>query len=330
MVMTTWRGLAEIPAGVRCVATIGNFDGVHRGHQQILRTCAQMAKEKDALAVAITFFPHPVQVHAPERNLSLITTLEDRLDALAGAGIEATLVLDYNEALYRQTPREFISHISQALGLVGMVVGEDMKFGAHNSGDLQTLRELGEEFNFEVGCVPDIVDENGVRWSSSWVRQLLNEGNVAAAARVLGRPHRIRGIVQHGFKRGRELGFPTANLDSNCNGVIPADGVYAGWLTRWVEGQPAGVFLPAAISVGSNPQFGGQERTVEAHVLGRSDLNLYGEEIAISFIERLRGMMKFESVDELLEQMDDDIRDAAAILGVAVAGRVDPASVTAE
>lgn len=329
MVMTVWRGLEEVPSNQRTVATIGNFDGVHRGHQQLVRTCVDRAREREALAVAITFYPHPVQVHAPEAGLRLITTLEDRLDALAGYGIDATLVLEYNEDLYVQTPREFIQNIVEALGMMGIVVGEDVKFGQGNSGDINTLRELGEEFNFEVFVVHDIKSSEGRRWSSSWIRDLLAKGDVAGAARVLGRPHRIRGIVQHGAKRGREMGFPTANLSDDCDGVIPADGVYAGWLIRRVEGQPAGVFLPAAISVGSNPQFGADHRTVEAHVLGRSDLNLYGEEVAISFIEHLRDMKSFESVDALLRQMDDDIRDAASILGVAVSGRVDPKSVTA-
>ncbi|MDO5033934.1 MAG: bifunctional riboflavin kinase/FAD synthetase [Actinomycetaceae bacterium] len=327
--MTVWRSLAEIPADLRSVVTIGNFDGVHRGHQQLIRMCMTEAKARDAMPVAITFYPHPVQVHAPERDLRLITTLEDRLDALAGYGIQATLVLDYTPELYSKTPREFVTEISEALGVKCVVVGEDVKFGTNNSGDLNTLRTLGNEFDFDVVALPDIEDESGKRWSSSWVRELLAKGDVAAATRVLGRPHRIRGIVQHGHKRGRLLGFPTANLDEGCDGEIPADGVYAGWLVQRVEDQPAGVFLPAAISVGSNPQFDGTHRTVEAHVIGRSDLNLYGQEIAISFIARLRGMMKFDSVDQLLEQMDDDIRDAASILGVPVAGRVDPDSVTA-
>jgi riboflavin kinase/FMN adenylyltransferase len=329
MVMTVWRSLEEIPPNMRSVATIGNFDGVHRGHQKLARTCVDRAREREAVAVAITFYPHPVQVHAPEADLRLITTLEDRLDALAGYGIDATLVLEYNEDLYSQTPREFIEQIVKHLGVMGIVVGEDVKFGKGNAGDINTMRELGEEFGFEVFALDDIESEEGRRWSSSWIRDLLKEGDVKGAARVLGRPHRIRGIVQHGAKRGRELGFPTANLDENADGVIPADGVYAGWLIRRVEGQPAGVFMPAAISVGTNPQFDGESRTVEAHVLGRSDLNLYGEEVAISFIERLRGMTSFDSVDELLLQMDDDIRNAASILGVAVSGRVDPAAVTA-
>lgn len=330
MVMQVWRGLGEVPDACQSVVTMGNYDGVHRGHQQVIATCIQQARTRDLPAVAITFFPHPVQVHAPEADLKLITTLEDRLDALAGRGLDATLVLDYDESLYSMTPREFIEDVFvDHLGAQVVVVGEDVKFGAGNSGDIDTMRALGKDFGFDVTMVSDIMSDGGRRWSSSWIRELLAHGQVAEAAQVLGRPHRIRGIVKHGHKRGRELGFPTANLDDDCDGVIPADGVYAGWLIQKVEGAPADVFLPAAISVGSNPQFDGEHRTVEAHVLGRADLNLYGDEVSITFIERLRGMQKFNSVDELLAQMDDDIRKAAAILGVAVSGRVDPQAVTA-
>ena len=177
--------------------------------------------------------------------------------------------------------------------------------------------------------VTDIQAPEGRRWSSSWVRELLAEGDVAGAARVLGHLHRIRGTVEHGFKRGRTLGFPTANLQGGIEGVVPADGVYAGWVVRTVPGTQSAEFLPAAISVGTNPQFDGVERTVEAHVLGRSDLNLYGEKIAVTFVSRIREMMTFDSLDELLFQMDNDLLKTASVLGIAVANRVDPDSVTA-
>jgi riboflavin biosynthesis protein ribF len=177
--------------------------------------------------------------------------------------------------------------------------------------------------------VTDIEAPEGRRWSSSWVRELLATGDVSGAARVLGHLHRIRGTVCHGFKRGRTLGFPTANLSQEVEGVIPADGVYAGWVVRAVPGTQSAEFLPAAISVGTNPQFNGEERTVEAHVLGRSDLNLYGERIAVTFVSRIRPMLSFDNVDGLLRQMDDDLRQTASVLGIGVAGRVDPDSVTA-
>ncbi|MDO5720995.1 MAG: bifunctional riboflavin kinase/FAD synthetase [Actinomycetaceae bacterium] len=329
--MQLWNGLEEVPQSLRSVVTIGNFDGVHKGHQKIIRTCVNAARSRQLTSVAITFDPHPVQVHHPERDLKLIATLEDRLDALAALGLDATLVLPYTPQLYRKTPEQFVDEVlCQALGAEEIIVGEDIRFGAGNSGDITTLRDLGSSRGFQVQMVADIESPTGRRWSSSWVRELLARGDVQDAAEVLGRPHRIRGVVQRGFKRGRELGFPTANLAGDCGGVIPADGVYAGWLIRQVPGGRAEEFLPAAISVGTNPQFDGEERTVEAHVLGRSDLNLYGEEIAITFIRRLRGMARFESVEGLLQQMDDDIREAASVLGVGVSGRVNPEDVTAQ
>ncbi len=333
MVMTVWRDRAAIPASPprASAVTIGNFDGVHRGHQTLLARTLEWGRAHDAQAVALTFDPHPVHVHCPDRGFRLIMTLDDRLDALAGCGIDATLVVTYNEALYRLTPEEFVrSYLVEGLAAAAVIVGRDVRFGVNNSGDLATLRELGQLFGFEVVVVADCVDENDTRISSSRIRQLLDDGDVEAANTILTRPFRIRGTVVHGFKRGRELGFPTANLDDDdLMTAIPADGVYAGWLSRRVSGTEAEEFLPAAISVGTNPQFDGTRRTVEAHVLGRCDLNLYGEEISLSFLQRLRGMETFDSLDALLTQMDDDIRRAAAVLGVGVSGRVNPEDVTA-
>lgn len=331
MVMKVWRSLEQVPPKLRSVVTIGNFDGVHKGHQKLIRACVASARARCLPAVAITFDPHPVQVHHPDRNLALITTVNDRLDALAGTGLDATLVLDYVPSLYRLSAEEFVREILvDKLGMEEIIVGQDVQFGADNSGDLTTLRDLGSAYGFTVQMVADIESSQGRRWSSTWVRELLARGDVAGATNVLGRPHRIRGRVQRGFKRGRQLGFPTANLGRDVDGVVPADGVYAGWLIRKVKGADAQIFLPAAISVGTNPQFDGKERTVEAHVLGRSDLNLYDEDIAISFVQFLRPMLSFDSVEALLEQMDDDLRSAAAILGVAVAGRVKAEDVTAQ
>lgn len=328
--MQVWRSLTEIPADTTSVVTIGNFDGMHQGHRRVIATCRDRAARRRLSAVACTFDPHPSQVHRPEAGLALINPVQDRLDAIAACGMDATFVIHYDESVYTLTPEEFaLRYLVDALHAREVIVGEDFRFGAGNSGDIDTLRELGREHGFDVVMVADITAPEGRRWSSSWVRELLAEGDVAGAARVLGHLHRIRGVVQHGFKRGRELGFPTANLHEGVEGVIPADGVYAGWVVRQVPGTDAGEFLPAAISVGTNPQFDGEKRTVEAHVLGRSDLNLYGERIAVTFVNRIRPMMTFESLDDLLAQMDDDLRVTAFVLGVGVPGRVDPAAVTA-
>lgn len=324
--MQIWRGLNAVTPAEGTVVTIGNFDGVHRGHQEVIQQCRSLAAELKLPSVAITFDPHPLTVHRPETPLSLLTSLGDRLDALAALGIDVTAVLDYVESLYSLTAEEFVEQILvKVFHAKAIVLGADAHFGAANTGNVELLGQLGEKFGFQVCVVSDRTDASGRRWSSTWARELVAAGDVALAQQVLGAPHAIRGVVQHGFKRGRELGFPTANVDETCTGIIPADGVYAGWL------QLAGTEekMPAAISVGTNPQFNGQQRTVEAHVLGRSDLDLYGKVITIFFVERLRGMKKFSSLEALLCQMDGDLLRAAQILGVDPATRVNPADVTA-
>lgn len=324
--MQIWRGLGEIPPDLSCVVTLGNFDGVHKGHREVIDRCVQVANQLQVPAVAITFDPHPLVVHRPDTAPELITPLERRLAALESTGLDAVAVLEYVPALYALTAEEFIRQILVGkFHLQAIVVGEDARFGAGNSGNVEFLSSRGRLHNFAVEVVADCVGTSGRRWSSTWARELLNSGDVAQAAQVLGGYHSIHGIVQHGHKRGRELGFPTANLHEDSAGIIPADGVYAGWLT--VDG--ASEKLPAAISVGTNPQFAGVKRTVEAHVLGRSDLNLYGLAVTVEFVERLREMGKFASLEALLLQMDDDLLEAARILGVAPATRVDPAAVTA-
>ncbi|WP_075890121.1 MULTISPECIES: bifunctional riboflavin kinase/FAD synthetase [Actinomyces] len=329
--MKVWTSLDQVPGDERSVVTIGNFDGMHQGHKKVISTCVERARRVGVDAVACTFDPHPVQVHRPEVGLQLISPLRDRLDAMAATGLDATLVVHYDSSVYSLDPEDFVvQFLVERLGVVEVVVGEDFRFGRRNAGTVDTLRQLGRRHGFEVIVVTDIEDPSGRRWSSSWVRELLAAGDVAGAARVLGHLHRIRGTVEHGFKRGRALGFPTANLGGDIEGVVPGDGVYAGWLVRQVPGTTAGEFLPAAISVGTNPQFEGTRRTVEAHVLGRSDLDLYGERIAITFVARIRPMLTFDSVDQLTDQMDDDLRRTAAVLGVAVSGRVDPDSVHAQ
>lgn len=324
--MQVWRGLGEIPAGLSCVVTLGNFDGVHRGHREVIGRCVQLARELQVPAVAITFDPHPLTVHRPDMALELIAPLERRLSALESMCLEAVAVLEYVPSLYTLTAEEFVQKILlNVFHLQAIVVGEDARFGAGNTGNVDFLYSQGRLHNFAVEVVADCVGASGRRWSSTWVRELISRGEVAQAAEILGNYHAIHGVVQHGHKRGRELGFPTANLHEDSAGIIPADGVYAGWLR--VDGESEK--LPAAISVGTNPQFSGVNRTVEAHVLGRSDLNLYGLAVTVEFVAHLREMKKFASLEEMLMQMDSDLLVASQILGVSPATRVDPAAVTA-
>ena len=312
--MQRWNGLSQVPAGVGpSVVTIGNFDGVHRGHAQVITRLVDRARELSACSVAITFDPHPAQVHRPAEAPPLICGLTDRLDLLEQAGLDAVLVLPYSLEFAQLTPREFVAeYIVGALGARTVAVGRDVRFGLNNSGTLTTMIELGQELGFTVEVIGDVGTDGIARWSSSGVRELLLAGDVAGAAHVLGRPHRLRGVVVHGDARGRELGFPTANLSPDAQGMVPADGVYAGWVRR--PGATHDAVLPAAISIGTNPTFDGVQRRVEAYVLDRTDLDLYGEEILVEFVERLRPTLRFDGLEPLIVQMHDDVARAREIL----------------
>ena len=341
--MEVWYGAEQVPAslsapgGVGAVVTMGIFDGVHRGHQAVLGRVVELADElarggERPLAVAVTFDPHPRSVHRPEVDLPLITSLTDRLASLNDLGLDAVLVITYTLDFAAQSPQDFVrTWLEGLLGARAVVVGDDVRFGCRNSGDATTLEQIGRADGFEVEILSKIRSAEGRRWSSTWIRQCLKEGNMGQARQVLGRPHRLRGVVVRGLRRGRELGFPTANLEAATAGVVPPDGVYAGWLVRGGGADGGGQRLPAAISIGTNPTFDDvPRRTVEAHVLGRADLNLYGEEIGIELVERLRPMLAFDGLDPLLVQMRADIEDTARILDVPVPEPIRPEDVTAQ
>ena len=319
--MHRWTDLAKTPASLApCVATFGNFDGVHRGHQGVINAVITAARRHHVPAVAVTFDPHPVTVFHPEQAPELITPGDLRADLVESLGIDGLLTLHFDKEFASQSAREYIvSTFVEGLQVKALVVGEDAKgFGVNYSGDVELLRELGEEFGFEVIVLDDMGD--GQRWSSSSARSHLTAGEVAEAAAILGRPHRFIGEVVHGDHRGRELGFPTANMSPDSLGLIPADGVYAGWLTRLEQPdtEPERT-MPAAISVGTNPTFEGRRaRRVESYVLDRTDLDLYGETVMVEFVEHIRPTVKFDSVEALLEAMDGDVRRAREVLFSAI------------
>jgi riboflavin kinase/FMN adenylyltransferase len=317
-----WNGLAEVPEGFGpSVVTLGNFDGVHAGHRAVLGRVVTRARTAGAQAVAITFDPHPLQVLHPDRAPELITSLRQRLDLMDSTGLDAVLVMEFTRELAAWTPQEFVERVMvRTFGATAVVVGRDTRFGHRNSGDVETLRSLGDQLGFDVEVVGDRLPESGERrWSSSWVRELLAAGDGAEAAAVLSRPHRLAGEVVHGDHRGRGLGFPTANLGSPIEGLVPADGVYAGWMLRrsLPEDHPDRV-LPAAVSIGTNPTFDGATRRVEAYVLDRTDLDLYGEQVALELVARLRPTERFDSVAALVEQMREDVERCRSVLGRAV------------
>ncbi|MHA3947343.1 bifunctional riboflavin kinase/FAD synthetase [Cellulomonas bogoriensis] len=311
--------LDQVPPGFGpSVVTIGNFDGVHRGHRSVLTQMVADARAVGAAAVAVTFHPHPLQVHHPERAPELLTGVADRLGLLAATGLDGVLLQEYTLDFARQTPEEFVRrYLVDGLGARTVVVGRDVRFGWRNSGDLRTMTELGERFGFTVEVLDDAGagGDGGRRWSSTWVRELLGRGDVAGAAQILGRPHAVRGVVVHGDARGRDLGYPTANLGPGITGMVPADGVYAGWMRRVdLPQELADGILPAAVSIGTNPTFDGRGRRVEAYVLDRDDLDLYDEEVVLYLVERLRPTVRFDSVTGLVEQMGRDVDRARELL----------------
>ena len=315
--MHRWSDLAHTPTDLRpCVATFGNFDGVHRGHRAVLGRLVAEGAARGLPSVAVTFEPHPATIFHPD-TLELIAPGELRDDDLAATGIDGLLVLEFTREFAQQSAEEFIVRtFVEALGARALVVGEDARgFGRDYSGDVDTLRELGTVHGFDVIVLEDLGDADNPRFSSTAVRRHLDAGEVAAAAAVLGRPHRVMGTVVHGAHRGRELGYPTANLSPDSLGLVPADGVYAGWLTR--VGKPDDDpqrTLPAAISVGTNPTFDGTVRTVEAYVLDRDDLDLYDEQVSLEFVEHIRPTERFDSVEALLEAMAGDVEKCRQVL----------------
>jgi len=314
--MQRWQGLQEVPPDWgACVVTVGVFDGVHLGHQRIVAQATQAAAERGQPVVAVTFDPHPDEVVRPGSHPPFLCTVRRRGQLLAGLGVSAVCMLPFTYEFSQLGPDEFVrAGLVDRLHAAHVVVGENFRFGHRAAGDVALLADLGEKYDFTAEGVP-LLTEGGVTISSTGIRELLAAGDVAGAARDLGRPHRVEGIVVRGHQRGRTLGFPTANLESLPHTAIPADGVYAGSLISLDADGEERERWPAAISVGTNPTFDGQERTVEAYALDRDDLDLYGRHMAADFESRIRGQARFDSVEELVAQMARDVEDARQLTG---------------
>lgn len=310
--MQIWSSFDDVPGDIGpTVVTIGNFDGVHLGHQHVLQQARDTAAEVGvSKVVVVTFDPHPIAVLRPEHAPPTLTSIESRLRLLEAAGVDAVLVIPFDRGIAAWTPEEFIDRVLVgALDAKAVVVGANFRFGNRAAGDVALLRGVGEVRGFVVEGVA--LDGGPQVWSSTYIRNCLAAGDVAGAAEALGRPFTVRGVVVQGDQRGRELGFPTANVPTPVDAAAPADGVYAGRLTRLDTGET----YPAAISVGTNPTFDGErERRVESYVLDRDDLDLYGVEVEVAFLERLRGMVKFDGIEALVETMRDDVARARDIL----------------
>ena len=313
--MQRWQGPDEVPADWgSSVVTVGVFDGVHRGHQRDVSRAREAAGRMGLPLVTVTFDPHPDEVVRPGSHPPLLCSVRRRCQLLAGLGVEAVCVTPFTYQFSQLGPDEFVRAVLvDRLHAAHVVVGEDFRFGHKARGDVALLAELGDKYDFTAEGVP-LLAEGGVTISSTAIRELLAAGEVVAAARDLGRPHRVEGVVVRGHQRGRALGFPTANLEMLPHTAIPADGVFSGWLVSLDVDGAEQERWPAAISVGTNPQFDGQERTVEAYALDRDDLDLYGRHMAVDFVTRIRGQARFDSVDDLITQMHRDVDTAREVL----------------
>lgn len=307
--MQVFSNLNDVQLSSGTAVTIGKFDGVHVGHSEILRQLREVATTRHLIPTVVTFDRQPAAVVHPESVPHDLTGLTHRLELLAQAGVEATVVLPFSPELAALSPEDFVQTVLvKALHAQAILVGKDFRFGAQAAGDAELLAKLGEKNGFDVHIIEDVAPINGVRASSSRIRALLAEGNVSEVATLLGRYPCVTGEVVHGAKRGRELGFPTANLSQDSEGIIPADGVYAGWL---IDGE---IRYPAAISVGTNPTFEGVNlRAVEAFVLDET-LDLYGHIVTVEFVGHIRGMVAFAGIEPLIEQMHDDVATTRRIL----------------
>ena len=289
------------------VVAIGVFDGLHLGHQRVIATLADLARQKRARATVVTFDPHPAWVLAPDRAPLLIGTLEQRLEGFEALGVKAVRVLRFDPVMAAESGEDFIERVLvNELHALSVVVGEDFRFGHERHGDVDLLSHGGTRWDFDVVAAP--IYGSSYRWSSTMVRRALTDGDLEAANQTLGRPFTLRGEVVHGDARGADLGFPTANLSIAPRQLVPSAGVYAG-AARLADA----TWRCAAISVGARPQFyEGGEVLVEVHLPG-FDGDLYDSRLDVAFVRRLRDQATFSSVDELIAQIELDVRESQGI-----------------
>jgi len=308
--MLSVDSIRAIPASMKPTAvTIGKFDGIHLGHQQLISETIDIAEEHMLVPAVVTFDRHPANtLNSSDVPPALIGPMQKR-ELLEQFGIELVLNLAFDDGLANLSAEEFVAKVLiEALGAKVVIVGEGFKFGAGAKGDIALLKELGERHGFKVRVIPSF-DVNGKTVSTSWIRELLLEGEVVAASKLLGRLHSTVGVVEHGLKIGREIGFPTANMSRDAEGLLPRDAVYAGWLH--VDGER----YMTALSVGINETFTAVPRLLEAHILDVRGLDLYGKVITCEYVEFIRPAAKFSGVEELVEAINQDLQKIREVLG---------------
>lgn len=298
--------LAAVTPGRDTLVTIGVFDGVHLGHRHLITEFLRQARERDLLSVAITFRQHPEDYMLAKSKLPFLTDIETRTNLLKAEGIDIVVPLSFTHSLASLDARDFIELLRKYLRMKGVVIGNDFALGKDRAGDIPTLRRLGEELGFTVTVVPPLV-VNGETVSSTTIRRAMADGDMAKVHALTGRYFHLHGKVITGAGRGEDLGFPTANLDVGPGHALPPDGVYAG--VAHVNGN----VYPAMTNIGRNPTFGRNERTIEAFLLDYHG-DLYGHEISVDFVARLRDEMKFHNAEELQQQLAEDVKHGKRVL----------------
>jgi riboflavin kinase/FMN adenylyltransferase len=307
--MITVGSTSEIPAGLpESSVTIGKFDGIHLGHQQLIAETIESAEEHSLIPVVVTFDRHPHSILSPGTEPQALIGPMQKAELLEEAGIELVLNLPFDEYLSKLTPEQFVKTVLvDALKARIVTIGEGFRFGVDQQGDVETLRNLGVQMGFMVKVIPNYLVDGEVV-STSKIRSLLLEGNVVAAAKLLGRLHTTRGVIEHGLKIGRQIGFPTANMSRSAEGFLPLDGVYAGWL--YADGER----YMTALSVGINETFEAVPRLVEAHVIDQQGLDLYDKVITLEYVDFIRHAAKFDGVESLVAEINRDLEKIRALL----------------
>jgi riboflavin kinase/FMN adenylyltransferase len=309
--MITWTSLDQIDADFpETAVTIGKFDGVHLGHQALIADLVETAEEHGIASVVVTFDRHPDALLNPSAVKQPITGPIQKQFLIREAGADALLTLTFDEALSHLSPEEFVRQVLvEALKARWVLVGQSFRFGADGAGDVETLKSLGETFGFKVRVVAP-VEVDGETVSTTLIREYMDKGDVVHASKLLGRPHLTTGVIEHGLKIGRSIGFPTANMSRDAEGYLPLDGVYAGWLYADDER------YPAALSVGINETFQAVPRLIEAHVIDRNDIDLYDKVVSLEYVDFVRPAAKFDGVESLVAEINRDLDKCRVILGI--------------
>lgn len=309
--METFINLRDVPKDIGATAvTIGKFDALHLGHQNLFANLIDYANKNSLVPTVVTFDRHPDHLLRPERAKLPIIGKTQKHSLIQGLGAKVLIELEFNQELASKTPEQFVQEIlMDTLHAQIVMVGEGFRFGNQGAGDVHLLRELGEKFGFMVSEVkPTEIESETV--STTRVRNLLDKGDVATVTKLLGRVHVAVGVIEHGLKIGRKIGFPTANMSREAEGYLPLDGVYAGWLVS------EGIRYPAAHSVGINETFQAVPRLVESHVLDETELDLYDKVVTLEFVDFVRPVEKFDGVDSLVTQINLDLEVVRKQLGL--------------